>query len=58
MFVQLLASIFILVLIFLLSIAAMIWGWGLEPQSWGWIIWGYVGVFILGILSNIISNWR
>lgn len=29
------------------SIAQMIWGWGVEPQSWGWITFGYLWAMII-----------
>lgn len=56
MFAKLLAGILMAVLAILLSIAVMIWGWGLEPQSWEWIIWGYIGTLFLATLGNIISS--
>lgn len=34
-------TIFLLyILVFIIGILVMIFGWGLEPQSWGWIIGG------------------
>lgn len=29
------------------TIAQMMWGWGVEPQNWGWITFGYVWAFII-----------
>lgn len=36
-----------------LGIAVMIHGWGLEPISWGWVIWGNIGAALLGALFQI-----
>lgn len=35
---KLLANVFCLALIVLISILTMIYGWGLTPKSWWWII--------------------
>jgi len=38
----------------LLGIGVMIYGWGLEPQSWWWIIGGGIaGRFLIEIMSFI-----
>lgn len=39
-----------------LSILIMIFGWGLEVQSWGWVIWGYIGAAFIGALFQIRSE--
>ena len=39
-----------------ISILVMIYGWGLTPLSWWWIIGGGVGVKILIELMNHISK--
>ena len=44
-------SLFGFILVFLVSIAVMIYGWGLEPQSWWWIIGG--GIFLKGIIVSM-----
>jgi len=28
------------------SIVGMIWGWGIEPQNWGWIAFSYMVVIL------------
>lgn len=38
-----------------LSIAIMVYGWGLEPKSWWWIIGGYAGVIGVSSLTGIIQ---
>jgi hypothetical protein len=35
----------------IVSIWVLMYGWGLEPKSWGWIIGG--GVFIKGVIVCI-----
>ncbi len=47
MLAKIVVNIFGFVLLMILSIVVMIYGWGLEPKSWFWII----GV---GIISRII----
>lgn len=44
-----------LVLICALSIAIMIYGWGLTPENWWWIIGGYAAVVVLSSISGIVS---
>ena len=34
---------------FLVSLGVMIWGWGLAPQNWWWIIGG--GVVLRGLIT-------
>ena len=35
------------------GILVMIYGWGLQPVSWAWIIGGYFAMFILGCLAVV-----
>jgi membrane protein YdbS with pleckstrin-like domain len=37
------------ILMMIVSISVMVYGWGLEPQSWWWIIGG--GIFIRLIIA-------
>jgi len=46
----------ILTVAILLSVAVMIYGWGLEPKSWLWIIGGGVGLRALVALLEILSK--
>lgn len=40
------------VVIFVGHILVMIYGWGLEPNSWGWILFGnFVSILIAAILQ-------
>ena len=36
-----------------MGILVMIHGWGLEPQSWGWILGGGISGSILGALFQL-----
>lgn len=54
--VKILALVLILlVLIPALSIASMIYGWGLAPQNWWWVIGGYVGIICLTTITEAIK---
>ena len=41
-----------LVFVFIMGILIMMFGWGLEPVSWGWIIGGGLCSIFLGALFN------
>ena len=47
------AGVFGFILAIIISIAVMIYGWGLEPKSWWWIIGGGV---VLRLLVEILSK--
>jgi len=53
MFARVIAGIFGLFLVLILSIATMIYGWGLEPKSWLWIIGGGI---ILRMIVEVLSE--
>jgi len=36
-----------------LGIAVMIHGWGLNPVSWGWVIWGSIGSAFIGAIISL-----
>ncbi|MFA6125457.1 hypothetical protein [Sphingomonas sp.] len=38
------------------SIFTMIYGWGLTPQNWGWIAFGYLWILIPGIVSAVMTK--
>lgn len=50
------AGMFMLGLIFLVSFLIMIYGWGLEVQSWPWIIGGYIASCVLTIINSAIMS--
>jgi hypothetical protein len=43
-------------IIFGVSLLIMIHGWGLVPQSWGWIIGGYIVVVVAGLIPAIFGE--
>jgi len=49
-------AVLMLILAFVVGLCVMIWGWGLTPQSWGWIIGGalfnIVGYALMGFLGK------
>ena len=38
------------ILIGVLSVLVMIFGWGIEPVSWGWIVGGYLATAVIGAM--------
>lgn len=45
-------SVFTMAVIFGISYLVYIFGWGLQPQSWGWILGGgFVQIIVLGIIE-------
>ncbi len=34
------------------GIIGMMWGWGIEPASWGWIASSYIWTLFVGVLSS------
>ena len=48
-------TLFISTLTCVVSILVMIHGWGLEPKSWGWIIGGYIVIYLLGSILGFIT---
>jgi hypothetical protein len=54
MFSKAIAVVFGFILTIIISIAVMIYGWGLEPKSWSWIVGGGVGLrFMVSLLEAI-----
>ena len=43
------------VIAFAMSILVMLFGWGLEPASWGWIIGGGLVSVLIGSLFSLIK---
>jgi len=39
-----------------ISVITMIYGWGLTPANWGWILFGYLATVILTLLSAAVSE--
>ena len=56
MFAKAVAGVFGFVLTIIISIAVMMYGWGLEPKSWWWIIGGGVGLRLLVSALEMIAK--
>jgi len=39
-----------------LGVLVMIYGWGLTPVSWWWIIGGVIGTWVLALLITIVGQ--
>ena len=50
---KILAGLFALIMVFMLHLAVMMWGWGLNVASWGWIIGGFAGMATIRTLMEI-----
>lgn len=53
---KLLLVIVVYVLLFAISAITMIWGWGVQPVSWGWICFGYTATFLLSLVAPLIRR--
>jgi len=42
--------------VMILSIWIMIYGWGLQPQSWGWVVFGYLTTSIIGAIFSVVEK--
>jgi Kef-type K+ transport system membrane component KefB len=51
---KILAALFVATLSLGIGICVMMFGWGLEPKSWGWIIGGSLSVNAPAILLKIV----
>lgn len=54
--VSALVAILCVCLVTLISIATMIWGWGLEPKSWGVIIGGAFLTFFVSFVQAAVND--
>lgn len=50
---KILASLAMWAMVWGLSLAVMIYGWGLSPKSWPWIIVGGLGVWLLSVFHAL-----
>jgi len=53
---KVIASFILFLTIIAASVLSMIYGWGLKPKSWGWIIGGYVYVSVVSGVAGSLSN--
>jgi hypothetical protein len=49
-------SLFGMIIAMALSVCVMLFGWGLEVKSWGWVIWGSIGSAFIGAFFQAIVN--
>jgi len=54
MLAKLMSSCFTITGMFAASVLTSIYGWGLTPVSWPWIVGGFVAILILNMLNQII----
>lgn len=47
-------GIFALLISFLSSILSMLYGWGIEPKSWGWILSMYAVMIGSSLIARIV----
>ena len=50
------ATLFLAIIVYAVSILIMINGWGIEPQSWAWIIGGHLVALFITVLSAAVIN--
>lgn len=43
-------------IVFFIGMATMIYGWGLEPQSWLWIVGGHFTTVFILVLTDLIPE--
>jgi len=54
---KLLIALFFLISVIPVSIVAgMMWGWGLEPENWGWIAFSYMYVMLAPMIADSIKD--
>lgn len=53
---KLLAKLVCLVGIVGASILGFMWGWGLQPQNWGWVVCSYIVVMVLGAIPSMLTK--
>lgn len=51
-----LVALFSAAVIFGLSLCVMLFGWGLKPESWGWVIWGNIGAILVSALIQALAS--
>jgi len=39
-----------------LGICVLLFGWGLEIKSWGWVIWGNIGAAFIGAFFQVLAK--
>ena len=39
----------------IVSLTTMVFGWGIEPENWGWIAFGYVWLIVAPMITESIK---
>lgn len=39
-----------------ISIAGMIYGWGIQPENWGWVCFSYLWMYVVSLISPALSE--
>lgn len=53
---KLLVTLFMTLMIIPVGLATMIYGWGVQPASWGWILFGYLWTIVVTVLSGMVNS--
>ena len=56
MLTKAIAATALFILMIIIGVLVMIYGWGLEPRSWWWIIGGGVGLRVLVSMVEVITR--
>jgi len=48
---KIIAGLLLMVIVYFISFWAMVKGWGIEPVDLSFIIWSYVAMFIVNLIS-------
>jgi len=57
MFAKLIAVLCLMVMSFVVGFLIMIKGWGMEVQSWGWLIGGWmISIILTGLTQAVIQD--
>jgi hypothetical protein len=53
---RLIWAVFFLISMFALNYVGLAFGWGLDVKSWGWLLFSWTVVIVLGVLNYFIVN--
>ena len=48
---KILAGLLLLVIVYFISFWAMVKGWGIEPVDFALVMWSYVAIFVINLIS-------
>lgn len=58
MLIKIMAATFIVIVSFFIGIALMVYGWGLQPQSWPWIIGMSIAGLVVTMMANVVNKFK